>query len=121
MRRGERFPCLPDSSSTQEAINAMTRAKAGCLALTREDSGLLSGVFTDGDFRRSALTGPDFLRQPVSAFMTKNPVTIQETALAVEALKVFEAAKIDDLLVVNPEGQPVGLVDGQDLPRFHLV
>jgi arabinose-5-phosphate isomerase len=53
--------------------------------------------------------------------MTKKPITIVANALAVEALKIFEAAKIDDLLVVDATGRPVGLVDGQDLPRFHLV
>jgi arabinose-5-phosphate isomerase len=121
MRKGERFPCLPETATIQEAINAMTHAKAGCLAITDKNSGILSGVFTDGDFRRSALTGPDFLTKPVSSFMTKKPITIVANALAVEALKIFEAAKIDDLLVVDATGRPVGLVDGQDLPRFHLV
>lgn len=121
MRKGERFPCLPDTATTQDAINAMTRAKAGCLALTEGGTGILSGVFTDGDFRRSAMSGPGFLGKPVSEFMTKKPITIAENELAVAALKIFETAKIDDLLVVDGEGRPVGLVDGQDLPRFHLV
>jgi arabinose-5-phosphate isomerase len=121
MRTGDQFPCLAETCTTQEAIIAMTRAKAGCLALVHEKHGVLAGVFTDGDFRRSALTGPEFLQKPASAFMTRRPITIRDDALAVEALKIFEASKIDDLLVVNAAAQPVGLVDGQDLPRFHLV
>ncbi len=121
MRAGERFPVLPHDRSTQEAILAMTRAKAGCLALTDPETGRLSGVFTDGDFRRSALSGPGFLEKPVAGFMTRNPVIVREDALAVDALKIFEASKIDDLLVIDSEGRPRGLVDGQDLPRFHLV
>lgn len=121
MRTGERFPCLPETSTTQEGIIAMTRAKAGCLALVDPATGLLSGVFTDGDFRRCALTGPDFLSQPVHRFMTRKPKTIRADVLAVDALKVFEDWKIDDLLVIDAQGRPVGLVDGQDLPRLHLV
>lgn len=120
MRSGEHFPCLPEGCSTQEGIMAMTRAKAGCLALV-DPAGRLSGVFTDGDFRRCALSDAEFLRKPVSTFMTRGPVTIRDDALAVEALKVFESCKIDDLLVIDAAGRPVGLVDGQDLPRFHLV
>ncbi len=117
MRTGDRLPCLPETASTQEAILAMTRAKAGSLAVV-DAANRLAGIFTDGDFRRSALTGPDFLRQPVSGFMTRSPKTIAAGSLAIEALKLFEKFKIDDLLVVDPESRPVGLVDNQDLPKL---
>jgi arabinose-5-phosphate isomerase len=39
----------------------------------------------------------------------------------VDALRLFEAYKIDDLIVINPRGQPVGLIDGQDLPKLKIV
>lgn len=121
MRTGDRLPVAPDTVSTQDAILAMTRAKSGSIALVRGRSGRLSGILTDGDFRRSALTGPDFLRRPVSNFMTRNPKVIPETALGVDALRAFEAYKIDDLIVVNARGQPVGLVDSQDLPKLKIL
>jgi arabinose-5-phosphate isomerase len=54
-------------------------------------------------------------------FMTRNPKTISEDALGVDALRLFEAHKIDDLIVLNGRGQPVGLVDTQDLPKFKLM
>ena len=106
---------------TQEAILAMTKAKSGSIALVAPKTGRLTGILTDGDFRRSALTGPDFLKRPVSDFMTRNPKVVSETALGVEALRIFEAHKIDDLIVVNARGQPVGLVDTQDLPKFKIM
>jgi len=121
MRTGDRFPVVARNCSTQDAILAMTSAKAGCLALIDPVTKKLVGVFTDGDFRRSALSGSSFLEKPVETFMTRSPIVIREDALAVDALKVFESSKIDDLLVVDSEGRPVGLVDGQDLPRLHLV
>jgi arabinose-5-phosphate isomerase len=99
----------------------MTKAKSGSIALVAPKTGRLTGILTDGDFRRSALTGPDFLRQRVSAFMTRNPKIVAEDALGVEALRIFETYKIDDLIVVNSRGQPVGLIDSQDLPKFKIV
>jgi arabinose-5-phosphate isomerase len=99
----------------------MTKAKSGSIALVEAKSRRLTGILTDGDFRRSALSGPDFLRQPVSRFMTRNPKVILETALGVEAVRTFETYKIDDLIVVNGRGQPVGLIDSQDLPKFKIV
>ncbi len=118
MRTGDRLPRLPLHASTQEAILAMTKAKAGSLAVVDPADGRLAGIFTDGDFRRSALTGPDFLAQPVSEFMTRSPKTIAAGALAIDALKLFEKHKIDDLLVVDRDGRPIGLVDNQDLPKL---
>lgn len=121
MRTGARLAVAPDTVSTQEAILAMTRAKSGSIALVAPKSGKLTGILTDGDFRRSALTGPDFLRQPVAQFMTRRPKVIAEEALGVEALRLFEAHKIDDLIVVDARGRPVGLIDGQDLPKLKIV
>jgi arabinose-5-phosphate isomerase len=53
--------------------------------------------------------------------MTRNPIAVQEKALAAEALKIFNERNIDDLIVVNARREPVGLVDSQDLPKFKLM
>lgn len=121
MRSGDRFACQPDTCTVQEAIVAMTRAKAGCIALVDVRDGRLSGVFTDGDFRRCALTGSDFLHKPVAEFMTRRPKAVRAAALVAEAVRVFESSRIDDLLAVDEDGRPVGVVDGQDLPQFRVV
>lgn len=121
MRAGDRFPCLPDTRTVKEAILAMTRARGGCLALVDEATSRLTGVFTDGDFRRSALSGSEFLDRPVQAFMTRQPKTITADSLAVEALKIFEKHNIDDLVVVDAAGTPIGIVDNQDLPRLKIL
>ena len=120
MRRGARMPVARDTVSVQEAILAMTKAKSGSIALVRA-GGRLSGILTDGDFRRSALSGPGFLGKPVKAFMTRSPKVIREDALGVDALRLFDAHKIDDLIVVDRSGRPVGLIDVQDLPKLKLV
>jgi arabinose-5-phosphate isomerase len=121
MRTGSRLAVARDTVTVQEAILAMTRAKSGSIALVRGAGGKLSGILTDGDFRRSALTGPGFLSRRVSDFMTRSPKVIRDDALGVDALRLFAAHKIDDLIVVDSAGRPVGLIDGQDLPKFKIV
>lgn len=121
MRTGERLALGPDTITTQDAILAMTKARSGCIALVNRRTGVLTGILTDGDFRRSALTGPDFMQRPVANFMTRSPKTIAEDSLGVDALRLFESHKVDDLIVVNPRGKPVGIVDGQDLPKLKIV
>jgi arabinose-5-phosphate isomerase len=121
MRAGDRLPVVTEKATTQQAILAMTKAKSGSIAIVNPKSGKLTGIFTDGDFRRSALTGPDFLEKPVATFMTRSPKTVAEDALGVDALRLFQAHKIDDLIVVDAKGKPTGLVDGQDLPKLKIV
>ena len=121
MRTGDRLPVLPEQQTVQDAILGMTRAKAGCIALVNQRSGKLTGILTDGDFRRHVLSHPDFLSQPVKRFMTRAPKTVPVDALAVDALRVFDQYKIDDVIVVDPAGHPVGLVDVQDLPKMKLL
>jgi arabinose-5-phosphate isomerase len=121
MRSGRRLALAMDNVTVQAAILAMTKAKSGSIAIVRAGSGKLAGILTDGDFRRSALSGPDFLSRPVSGFMTRSPKVIRDDALAIDALRLFELHKIDDLIVIDAAGRPVGLIDGQDLPKFKIV
>lgn len=120
MRNGERFPVLPDSSLVRDALLSMTAAKSGSIALTSPD-GKLAGIMTDGDLRRNLLSTPDFLLQPVSKFMTRSPKVVPVESLAVEALRMFDRYKIDDLIAVDADNRPVGLVDVQDLPKMKLL
>ncbi len=120
MRTGGRLPVARDDVSVQEAILAMTRAKSGSIALVSR-TGRLTGILTDGDFRRAALSGPGFLGSPVARFMTRRPKVIPADALVVDALRLFEEHRIDDLIAVDARGRPAGLVDSQDLPKLRIV
>jgi arabinose-5-phosphate isomerase len=62
-----------------------------------------------------------FLEQPVSAVMTRNPVSIGTNSLAGEALRILREKKIDQVPVVNEKNQPVGLLDVQDLLTVGIV
>lgn len=122
MRTGEACPILREEGTTvQAAIFAMTKAKAGAVALV-DAAGALTGIFTDGDFRRSALTGgADFLQQPVTGFMTRQPRSISADVLAVEALKIFQQYKISDLMALDAQRRPIGYIDVQDLPKLKIL
>lgn len=122
MRTGEGCPVLPEAKTTvQEAIFAMTGAKSGAVALV-DSAGKLTGIYTDGDFRRTALSGGgDFLQKPVNSFMTRGGKTIGADVLAVEALKIFQQFKISDLFALDAGGRPVGYIDVQDLPKLKIL
>ncbi|HTB83521.1 MAG TPA: KpsF/GutQ family sugar-phosphate isomerase [Candidatus Sulfotelmatobacter sp.] len=120
MRTGERNAVAKENLSVKEALLVMTRARSGSLAVV-DARGKLTGVFTDGDFRRHMAGEDNLLSQPLKSVMTRNPICIAETSLAVEALKIFNERNIDDLIVVNTKHEPVGLVDSQDLPKLKIM
>jgi arabinose-5-phosphate isomerase len=120
MRAGGRLPVAPQTLTVQEALLVMTRAKAGSVCVVNA-RGRLVGVFTDGDLRRHLACGDRVLAQPLREVMTRRPICIRDDVLAAEAVKVFNERNIDDLIVVNTRGEPVGLVDSQDLPKLKLM
>jgi len=120
MRTGERNAVAAQTLTVKEALLVMTRAKAGSVSVVNA-RGQLVGVFTDGDLRRHLAAGDQVLAQPLTEVMTRHPICVPEHALAVEALKIFNERNIDDLIVVNPKKEPVGLVDSQDLPKLKLM
>jgi arabinose-5-phosphate isomerase len=120
MRTGARFAVVEETASVQAVLLALTEAKCGTAAVCDVPGGCLTGVFTDGDFRRLALAFPDVLKLPVAEHMTRQPRSIKATALAVEALKILENSRVNDLVVLDADDRPVGLLDGQDLPKLRL-
>lgn len=120
MRTGIRNPVAQESMTVKESLLIMGRAKAGSVSVVNK-SGKLSGVFTDGDLRRFLSAGDDVLHQPLRQVMTRKPICIRDSALAADALHIFNKRNIDDLIVVNAKREPVGLVDSQDLPKLKLM
>jgi arabinose-5-phosphate isomerase len=120
MRAGNRNAVADETMSIKEALLLMTKAKSGSLSVVNR-RGKLVGVFTDGDFRRHMADDDNLLSKPLGKVMTRAPICIRDSALAVEALKVFNERNIDDLIVINAKREPVGLVDSQDLPKLKLM
>lgn len=120
MRTGDRFPLAKQNATCRDCLQEMTSKKSGCIALV-DETGSLQGVFSDGDIRRAVLEQPNFLESPVSEIMTRNPITISSGSLAGEALKILEQHSIDDLIIVDSQNHPIGIIDGQDLPKTQLV
>ncbi len=120
MRRDSRLACVPESSDVETVLLAMTAARAGSAALV-DANGILKGVFTDGDLRRNVGRHTDILNLPVARFMSKNPITVREDELAVNALNIFEKHNIDDLIVVDADNRVIGAVDIQDLPKMKVL
>ncbi len=120
MRADKQLATVPGGATVRDALFAMLAAKSGaCLVL--HPTGKLAGIFTHGDFARCYQNDDQAGDRPVADFMTRNPVSIGANALAVEAVRLIGDRRIDDLVVTDPDGHPVGLIDSQDLARLKIV
>src|SRR5437773_929215 len=104
----------------RDVLKAMASVRAGAAVVAGEDRQLL-GIFTHGDFARHFQSDPKVGERLVADLMTLNPVTVHKDKLAVEVLKLLETHRIDDLVVVDDDKVPVGVVDSQDLTRLKLL
>ncbi len=121
MRRGADFVVVAPETPIREVIPRMTAARAGAVVVV-DAEGKLLGIFTQGDFARAFQSGGAGVGdEPVGKRMSAQPKRVLRDKLVGEVLRLLEEYRIDDLVVVDPEGVPVGLIDTQDLTRHRVV
>ncbi len=115
MRTGANCPSVPQTATLAQCNEAILSApmRAGAATVVDGD-GKLVGIVTQGDFFRLWRQdhSPD---QPVTGLMTHDPKHIRHDALVIDALKLMQKHRIDELPVVDAERKVVGLIDIQDL------
>ena len=110
------WPRVSVEASLTEVLKAMTEGHLG-MTTVMEGPGLV-GVITDGDIRRALERAEQERGNPLelfaAQFMSRNPATIDEEALALDAAGRMEARKIT-FLVVTRKGAPCGIIHIHDL------
>lgn len=120
MRPEEQMAILPGTATVNEALDLLAKKRVGAAAVV-DENGQLKGIYTHGDFTRGYQKDVHIGRAKLALEMTAKPITVRFDKLAVEVLNIFEAHRIDDLVVVDRQRRPVGLIDAQDLARFKLI
>ncbi len=104
------------------ALSAMTKGGMGMVVVYSETASTIpAGIFTDGDLRRAMERLGDLRGITVAEVMTRNPRSIPARRLAVEAVEMMEANKINQLLVVDDTGKLCGALNMHDLFRAKVV
>jgi arabinose-5-phosphate isomerase len=120
MRGAGQMALVPPEMPVRQVLHEMNLRRAGA-AVAVDSHGKLVGVFTHGDFARHFETHPAIGDAAVAQFLTRSPITVRSDKLAIEVLHILEKHRIDDLVVLDENDRPVGVVDSQDLARFRLV
>lgn len=120
MRTGNAVPQVPESTPLAQALMEITRKGMAMTAVVDAD-GRAVGVFTDGDLRRLLETPRDWKTVPIGDVMHRNPFTVGPDQLAVEAVEIMEANRINQLLVVDGDNRLVGALHIHDLTRAKVI
>jgi arabinose-5-phosphate isomerase len=119
MITGDGIPSVKRTVSLKDAIIVMTTKRLGATCVVNED-GSLAGIITDGDLRRLLQKTTDVGSFTAEETMTKNPHTITADILAAVALQEMEQFNITQLVVVDAQRKPVGVIHLHDLVKAGL-
>jgi arabinose-5-phosphate isomerase len=103
-----------------EAILVMSRGQMGMAAVIADD-GRVTGIFTDGDLRRTLEKGMDLRSIGIAEVMKNNPRTIGPEKLAAEAVEIMDRHKVNQLLVVDGDNKLLGALNMHDLFRAKVI
>ncbi|MCK8827322.1 KpsF/GutQ family sugar-phosphate isomerase [Natroniella acetigena] len=116
----EENPIVAQETSLKQTLFTMTSTRMGAANIVDQE-GKLVGIITDGDIRRQLEKSPDLLKSSAQEIMTASPTVISVDKLAAEALKIMQEQEISDLPVVNQQGEPLGLINFQDLLKAGVL
>lgn len=114
MHTGKRIPAVSKDTLLSDALLEISSKGFGMTSII-DEQGKLTGIFTDGDLRRSIDHNLDIHKTCIGEVMTVNCKTGKPGMLAAEALKIMDDCKISAMMIVNQEQQPIGAVHLHDL------
>ncbi len=120
MHTGDLLPVVQESTLIKDALLEISRKGLGMTAVVNAQ-GQLTGIYTDGDLRRTLDLELNIRTTPIVQVMTKNPKTILPQLLAAEAVALMEEKKINGVIVVDEHLHPVGALNMHDLLKAGVV
>lgn len=111
-------PKVALDTNVKQVIVEISEKMLGVTAVVEADK--IIGIITDGDLRRMLTKSDAFIHLTAKDIMSSNPKTIDENAMAVDALELMENNGISQLLVEN-NGKYAGVVHLHDLIKEGII
>ncbi len=120
MHKGDLVPIVSEDTSLNDTLLEMTEKRLGMTCIVNAQ-GELSGIFTDGDLRRTLASEIDFKKTPIKQVMTSGGKTIDANKLAAEALQIMQQNAINALIITDAQQKPIGALNMHDLLQAGVV
>jgi len=120
MHTGNQMPLVRSDSNFKEMIVEMTSKRFG-MAIIVDKNDIMTGVFTDGDLRRTIETHENPFELRAGDVATTNPKKIGADELAASAVAIMEDFNITGLVITDDSNKPIGIIHLHDLLKAKVV
>ncbi|MDO9319960.1 MAG: KpsF/GutQ family sugar-phosphate isomerase [Gammaproteobacteria bacterium] len=114
------IPMVEPGTVLSEALLEITRKGLGMTTVV-DTKGILCGVFTDGDLRRTLDSGKDIHKTLIRDVMSVRSKKVRDNALATEAVHMMQENSIYTLIVVDDQDALKGVIRMHDLLLANVV
>jgi arabinose-5-phosphate isomerase len=111
--KNNQLPKVLENDSIAKVIIEISEKRLGVTAVIKDDK--IIGIITDGDIRRMLSKTTEINNFQAKDIMGKNPKSIHQDAMAIEALDTLENNSITQILVKDDDNNYVGVVHLHDL------
>ncbi len=95
-----KIPLINENETLEKTIKLINSKKLG-VVIIRNKKGDTTGIFTDGDIKRTIQRKKNIKGLIIRDFMTKKPISIDKDLLAAKAMEIMNRLKITSLCVHN--------------------
>lgn len=114
MFTGDRIPKVTEDVLLEKVIFEITSKRFGSACVVDENDKLL-GIITDGDIRRLVEKTQDVWKLTAKEVMGEHPKTVRLGTMAADALKLMTDYSIMQVIIVDDENIPRGIVHIHDV------
>ena len=98
MLKGNKIPFINENANIEQVIKLITQKKLG-VVIIRNRKKITTGIFTDGDIKRTIQMNKKLQNKLIKNYMTKNPISIDKDMLAENALAKMNEKKVTSICV----------------------
>jgi len=114
MFTGERIPKVQEDLPLEKVIFEITSKRFGSTCVVDQND-QLTGIITDGDIRRLVERTKEIWNLAAHDVMSRNPKTVKIGTMAADALKLMTDFSIMQVIIVDDENRPRGIVHIHDM------
>ncbi len=117
-----KIPFIDENSNLGSAIKLINSKKLGVI-IVRNKKKETTGIFTDGDIKRTIQKNNDVKNLIIKYFMTRNPISIEKDSLADKAMEIMNRKKITSLCVHSKSNKrkTIGIIHIHNLISADIV
>lgn len=101
-------PTVEVNAAFRHVIQELTSGCQGMVVV--KENGKLAGIITDGDLRRYMEKCEDFVNGTAQAMMSRNPITMPQDTMIIDAEEKMTKHRISTLLITDSSQDVIGLV-----------